>query len=685
MKVLKLFKKYIPCIILIIIFLFVQAMGELRLPQYMSQIVDIGISKKGIENSIPLVLTEENFNKISTYNKNNNLLKNNYTFISKNNNVKIQNLKFIANQNLYILNSNTNDTNLNKFFIETLSKIYGEQYNINLSNLSNNEISNLSTNFILKEYETIGLDILHIQNNFIFNVGYKMIITTLLVISFAISVSFLASKISNKIAKTLRIDIFKKVMSFSNSELDKFSTASLITRSTNDISQIQNFTFISLRMLFFAPIMGIGALIKILNSNSNLIWIMILAILCLFIIIISLFRLVIPKFKVIQKLQDKLNLVSRESLTGILVIRAFSKENSEKERFDKINSEITKTNIFVYKIMGFMMPCLNIILNFSTILIIWFGAKQVEIKNMQVGDVMAFIQYSTNVIMSFLNISMISTNLPRAIISAKRVDEILSTESSIKAQKNNEPFKSSNGSIEFNNVYFKYPNAKDYSLKNISFKIDSGKTTAFIGSTGSGKTSILNLLLRFYDPTKGSIKVDDTDIKNVNLKELRNRIGYVSQKSLLFSGSIEYNLKFSNPNLSDKELIEACDIAQANNFILEKEDKFKSNISQGGSNISGGQKQRLSIARALVKKCNIFIFDDSFSALDYKTDKSLRAKLKEKMKDKTFLIVSQRISTIKDASKIIVLDKNEIVGIGTHDELLKSCYTYKQIVDSQSF
>ena len=473
-------------------------------------------------------------------------------------------------------------------------------------------------------------------------------------------------------------------MSFSNTEMDKFSTASLITRSTNDIQQVQMLMVMMLRVVIYSPIIAIGGIIKVTKTNTSMTWIIAVAVIAILSLVMILFIVVMPKFKVVQKLVDRVNLVTREILTGIPVIRAFSTQKYEEKRFDKANLDLTKTNIFVNRVMACMMPAMMLVMNGISVLIMWNGAHGVDSGAMQVGDMMAFIQYTMQIIMSFLMISAISIMLPRAAVCVQRVDEVISTDLIIEDKEQTENFKEDKkGYIEFNNVSFKYPNAEEDVLSDISFVAKPGETTAFIGSTGSGKSTLINLIPRFYDVTEGSIKVDGVDVRNVSQHDLREKIGYVPQKGILFSGTIDSNLRYGREEATDVEIVRAAEIAQAMEFISSKPERFETEISQGGTNVSGGQKQRLSIARAIAKNPEIYIFDDSFSALDFKTDSALRKALKQETSDSTVLIVAQRISTILHADQIIVLDEGKVVGKGTHNELLKNCEVYKQIALSQ--
>ncbi len=521
--------------------------------------------------------------------------------------------------------------------------------------------------------------------NYILQTGLEMLGVALISIICAILITLLSSRVAAKLGKTIREKVFRKVLSFSRSELTQYSTASLITRSTNDVQQIQNLIAMMFRVLVYAPIMGVGAFIKVLTqSNNSMAWIIGVAILAILFIIGTLFIIAMPKFKRFQSLIDRINLVSREILTGLPVIRAFNKEKKEESRFEKANMDIRKTDTFISRIMSMMMPLLMFIMNSIMILIVWVGGHNVDEGVMQVGDMMAFIQYTMQILISFLFISMLSIMLPRAAVSANRIMEVLETEPSIKDKENVKKFDSNKkGLIEFKNVSFRYPDADTEILEDINFTAKPGQTTAIIGSTGSGKSTIVNLIPRFYDVTEGEILVDGVDIRDVAQTDLRERIGLVPQKGILFSGTIESNIKYTDSNMKDEEMVEAAKIAQAEEFIETKEDKYNAKIAQAGNNVSGGQKQRLAIARAIAKNPEIFIFDDSFSALDLKTDRKLREALSEKTKDKTVIIVAQRISTIMHAEQIIVMDEGKVVGIGNHEELMKNNEIYKQIALSQ--
>lgn len=538
--------------------------------------------------------------------------------------------------------------------------------------------------YVQQEYEALGVDVGAIQIQYIVITGLKMLGLALAAMLATIIVTLLASRTAAGVAKNLRNDVFQKVVSFSNQEFEKFSTASLITRSTNDIQQIQMLLVLLLRIVFYAPIVAVGGCVMALQKNSSMFWVIGVAVVAVLSLVVVLFSITMPRFKLMQKLVDKLNLVSREILSGLWVIRAFGTQKYEEKRFDGVNRDLTKTNLFVNRVMTCMMPAMMLTMNAVTVLIVWVGADKINAGGMQVGDLMAFIQYTMQIVMSFLMISMMSIMLPRATVSANRIQEVLETEVEIADPARPEGFvPSKTGEVEFQDVSFRYPGADEDVLENITFTAKKGETTAFIGSTGSGKSTLINLIPRFYDVTKGRILVNGRDVRDVTQHELRARIGYVPQKGVLFSGTIESNLKYGGDSISDRNMEQAAQIAQATEFIGAKPDGYQSEISQGGGNVSGGQKQRLSIARAIAKHPEIYIFDDSFSALDYKTDVALRKELKEKTAGATVLIVAQRISTILHAEQIIVLDEGKIVGKGTHEELLQSCEVYQQIALSQ--
>ena len=559
-----------------------------------------------------------------------------------------------------------------------------KQMNKKMDSMQDSIIEQAASSYIQDAYKHVGIDTDKIETNYILNTGAKMLALAFLGMAASIMVGLMASRVGAGVGRGLRENVFRKVVGFSNAEFDKFSTASLITRSTNDIQQIQLLIVMILRMVLYAPIMAVGGIWKVFHTNVSMSWIIGLAVVIIVIIVGFLFLVVMPKFKLIQNQVDKLNLVSREILTGLSVIRAFGTQKHEEERFDEANKDLTKTNLFVNRAMTFMMPLMMFVMNSITVLIVWIGGHSINDGVMQVGDMMAFIQYTMQIIMAFLMICMISVMLPRAAVSASRVDEVLTSETQICDPKQPKHIpKEGKGKVVFDHVCFRYPGAEEDVLHDISFTAEPGKTTAFIGSTGCGKSTLVNLIPRFYDVTGGKITIDGKDVREVSQHDLRDKLGYVPQKAVLFSGDIASNILYGNPDGSEAEMIEAAQIAQATEFIDQKKKKYKSPISQGGANVSGGQKQRLSIARAIAKHPDVYIFDDSFSALDYKTDATLRAQLKEKTADSTVMIVAQRISTILHADQIIVLEDGQIVGKGTHKELLRNCEAYYQIASSQ--
>lgn len=555
----------------------------------------------------------------------------------------------------------------------------------NINQMSDSIKEQAAISAVKQVYSNAGVDTSKLQNDYIFMAGMQMLGIALISMISAVLIMLLSSRVAAKLGKTLRDKVFKKVLSFSTAELREFSTASLITRSTNDIQQIQQLITLLFRVVVYAPIIGIGGFVKVLTTSDNsMAWIIGVAILAILFIVGTLFAIAMPKFKKLQDLIDKLNQVSREILTGLPVIRAFNKEKKEEARFEVSNNNLMKANIFVNRAMSMMMPLLMFVMSSISVLIVWVGAHNVDTGAMQVGDMMAFIQYTMQIVMAFLMISMISIMLPRASVSARRINEVIETVPSIKDKEETKKFNpDKKGLVEFKNVSFRYPDADTEILEDINFTAEPGKTTALIGSTGSGKSTVVNLIPRFYDVTGGELLVDGVNVKEVSQKDLRDIIGFVPQKGILFSGTIESNIKYSNENMSDDQMVKAAEIAQATEFIEGKENKYKDPIAQGGSNVSGGQKQRLSIARAIAKDPEIFIFDDSFSALDFKTDSKLREALAEKTENKTVIIVAQRISTILNADKIIVLEEGKIVGQGTHEELMENNETYKQIALSQ--
>lgn len=739
-KLLKYLRPFAGAIIVAIMLLFVQAISDLSLPSYMSNIVNIGIQQKGIEDAVPKAIKSSELNKLLLFTNSDDkkVVEDNYKLIRKEELSDDDYEKYIkqypelANEDIYVLDTKSKDVkrklneilgrpmlitslfesgdanklmrdsgdfmatpegvdmaNMDPFMmlsnmpedqvLEIIKKI-----NEKLDEMPESMVTQSAVTYVREQYKELGIDIDKVQTNYLFMAGAKMLGVALIGTIAAVIVTFIAARIAAALGRNLRKDVFNKVVGFSNAEFDRFSTASLITRTTNDIQQIMMLIVMGLRIVFYAPILGIGGIVKVVKSGAGMGWVIVVAVVSILSLVGVLFVFAIPKFKMVQKLVDKLNLVTRESLTGMLVIRAFSTEKYEEEKFERANMNLTKANLFVNRAMSMMMPLMMFIMNGVTLLIVWVGSHRVDSGVMQVGDMMAFMQYVMQIIMAFLMISMVSVILPRALVSAGRVSEVLNTDIAIKNIENPVSFKvEEKGEIEFKNVSFKYPGADEYILKDINFKAKSGETTAFIGSTGSGKSTLINLIPRFYDVTSGEILIDGENIKNVSLHDLREKIGFVPQKGMLFSGTIESNLKYGGEHISDQYMHKAAEIAQATEFISSKESGFNTEISQGGTNVSGGQKQRLAIARALAKNSEIFIFDDSFSALDFKTDAKLRKAINEELSDSTLLIVAQRISTIMNADQILVLDEGKVVGKGTHKELMENCEVYRQIALSQ--
>ena len=719
LKILKNLKQSWLSVVIIILLLCIQASVDLELPNYTSKIVNEGIQSGGIEDAVPNIITYKDMETILFFSEDDEKILENYS-LENDNTYNIKSIKKTEREELSdllikpIIISQTiqNEETASKIKEQILANVPDEQ-KVMFENLTLLEIMekmpqeqvkqmlNESTKqidemqdsikkqaaigYVKTIYQKAGVDTDELQMKYIFITGLKMLGLALISMSSAVVIMFLSNRVGAKLSRTLREKVFNKVLSFSNKELREFSTASLITRSTNDIQQIQQLMAMLFRTVVYAPIIGIGGIVKVLTqSNTSMAWIIGVAVISILMLVSVLFIIAMPKFKKLQDLTDKLNEVSREILTGKSVIRAFNTEEKEEKRFDNANVDLTKSNIFVNRTMSIMMPMLIFIMNGISILIIWVGGHNVDQGIMQVGDMLAFIQYTMQIVMSFLMISMISVMLPRASVSANRIMKVLETEPDIKDKETTKKLDSSKkGLVQFKNVSFRYPDADTELLEDINFTAESGKTTAIIGSTGSGKSTIVNLIPRFYDVTGGELLVDGVNVKDLSQKELRDVIGFIPQKGILFSGTIESNIKYSNPNMSDQKMQEAAEIAQAIEFIDGKEDKYKSEIAQGGSNVSGGQKQRLSIARAIAKDPEIFVFDDSFSALDFKTDAALREALAKRTQNKTCIIVAQRISTILNADKIVVLDDGKIVGQGTHKELIKNNEIYRQIALSQ--
>ena len=745
LKVLKNLKKSWTSVIVIVILLCIQATTDLALPDYTSKIVNTGIQSGGIEEAVPKVISKEDMENLLIFTDKDDEILNNYDLIDKETSSYQEKIikKYLGkdydykDKQIYILKdledekkdelvnlmseplleytAVTNEETANKIkeqMIQNMPKMSAQntlnlqnmnvvdllkqmpteqkeamlnEFTKNISQMSDSIKEQAAISAVKQVYSNVGVDTSKLQNDYIFMAGMQMLGIALISMISAVLIMLLSSRVAAKLGKTLRDKVFKKVLSFSTAELREFSTASLITRSTNDIQQIQQLITLLFRVVVYAPIVGIGGFIKVLTTSDNsMAWIIGVAILAILFIVGTLFAIAMPKFKKLQDLIDKLNQVSREILTGLPVIRAFNKEKKEEARFEVSNKDLMKANIFVNRAMSMMMPLLMFVMSSISVLIVWVGAHNVDTGAMQVGDMMAFIQYTMQIVMAFLMISMISIMLPRASVSARRINEVIETVPSIKDKEETKKFNpDKKGLVEFKNVSFRYPDADTEILEDINFTAEPGKTTALIGSTGSGKSTVVNLIPRFYDVTGGELLVDGVNVKEVSQKDLRDIIGFVPQKGILFSGTIESNIKYSNENMSDEQMVKAAEIAQATEFIEGKENKYKDPIAQGGSNVSGGQKQRLSIARAIAKDPEIFIFDDSFSALDFKTDSKLREALAEKTENKTVIIVAQRISTILNADKIIVLEEGKVVGQGTHEELMQNNETYKQIALSQ--
>ena len=734
----KYLKPYTTLLLVAIVLLFAQANFDLALPDYLSRIVNYGIQQGGVENAIPVAIRQSEMDRVvifmSAADKASVL--NDYTLVDQNSpdyGTYIKKYPALANQPVYVLNKidQAEIDRLNPIMakailtVSTIEQVVANPakatqmgnrlgFDISkippgtdvfalLSNLSpaqlsqmtdaiNKQFEALGNSMIIQaaiapvkaEYEALGMNTAGLQNNYFLRVGGIMLLLTLLSGACTIVVGYLSAKTAAGMARDVRRDVFKNVESFSSAEFNQFSTASLITRSTNDITQIQMVVVMIVRMVFYAPILGIGGIIRVLGKDSSMWWLIAVAVLVLIGLILTVFSIALPRFRIIQKLVDRLNLVARENLSGMMVIRAFNMQPFEEERFDKANLDLTAISLFINRLMVVMMPIMMLIMNGLAISIIWIGSHQVAQANMQVGDMIAFMQYAMQIVMSFLFLSMLFIILPRASVSADRIADVLDTELTIKDPEKPKqlpaPFK---GNIEFRDVSFRYPGADEDVLHNINFTARPGQTTAFIGSTGSGKSTIINLFPRFYDVTEGAILVDGMDIREITQHDLRDKIGYVPQKGVLFSGTIESNLRYADEDAPEAMLTDAIDIAQVTEFVNSKPEGVEAEISQSGMNVSGGQKQRLSIARAMVKKPPIYIFDDSFSALDFKTEAALRKALKEKTGESTVLVVTQRVSTIMNAEQIIVLEEGKIVGKGTHRELMETCETYKEIALSQ--
>ena len=702
MKLMKYLKGFTLPLIFLVIILGVRVVAELELPTYTSNIVDIGIQQKGIKDAVPNKISEKSLNTLELFMTDDEVkkVKDNYK----------------KEGNFYKLNNISDDVRkeLNDIFKETMTIVLGaKKQNTDLTqveqgvklgivdkgtlidqrkkavsslgNASDMMLKQAGISFVKEEYSEVGIDTNEIRNSYLKEVGLMMIFVTFISGLGSIISNFISSRIASRVAFNLREKLYNKVLSFSKQDIDKFSTASLITRSTNDIQQIQNALNMFLFIAFYAPMMALWGIYKVTQTDTGMTWIIAVGVGLLGLLLGIITVLVMPKFKIMQKLVDRVNLVTRELLTGISVIRVFGREKHEEERFDKENVTLRNNQLFVNRTMSALFPAIMLIMNGISLLIIWVGGKNIDAGSIQVGDMMAFITYTMQIVMSFLFFTFLMIQLPRAEVAASRIDEVLGTDITVLDNENiqDDKLSSVHGALKFEDVSFTFDGADSPVLSNITFEAEVGKTTAIIGSTGSGKSTLLHLIPRYFDATAGRITIDGVDIRDVSMNKLRNLLGFVPQKGVLFSGTIESNIKFGDENITDEEMKTAAEIAQATEFILAKEEKYNSEISQGGSNVLGGQKQRLSIARALAKNPKILLFDDSFSALDYKTDVKLRKTLKEKMKDTTTIIVAQRIATILHADKIIVMNEGRVVGEGKHKELLSSCPTYLEIAESQ--
>lgn len=692
-------------IVFVIVLLIVQAQCDLSLPEYTSKIIDTGIQNQGIEHGVPELITGEEYQKLtmfmtkeeqadweSIYEETDD---GNYhltitedperwteadqefqTVILLNASMRKMSEESLQTMTEKMLQAQESDR-------DQMIRQMREEMESQTEQIGSTMLTSIAISYAAEEYQAAGGDIHALQRQYLLKTGGKMLALTLLMAAAAIAAGFLAARIGAKVGMELRGKVFKKVVTFTNREMDQFSTASLITRSTNDIQQVQMVSTMMLRMLIYAPILGIGGVIHVLNTGAGMEWIILVAVVTILVFVGILMKIAMPKFKQMQQKVDGLNLISREILTGLMVIRAFVREDVEEERFDEANKDLTKTMLFTNRVMTFMMPVMMLLMNGVSVLIVWVAANRIDAGVMQVGTMTAFITYTMQIVMAFLVICMFSIMLPRAGVAVNRIEEVLDTEVLVQDAEGAGELTDVKGYVEFHHVDFKYPGAEECVLEDIDFTAEPGKTTAIIGSTGCGKSTLIQLIPRFYDVTNGRITIDGTDIREVTQESLRNQIGLVPQKGILFSGTIASNLRFGKEDATEAELEKAAEIAQATEFINEKSEKYDSSIAQGGSNVSGGQKQRLSIARAIAKNPKIYIFDDSFSALDFKTDAALRKALGDNVKDSTVIIVAQRISTILHADQILVLDDGRIVGKGTHESLLKDCEVYQQIARSQ--
>jgi len=730
-NLMKFLKPFSGLIFIIFILLFAQAMSDLALPNYLSRIVNVGIQQNGIKNAAPEVMRASEMEKIERF-----MDKSDRAFVEKNYllldrqklspadcKTYLKKYPGLEHEKLYVLNikDEVETDRLNAVFLAPVMTVYtiektgissltgnsampgdldpyayldqlpsGEREALlktmrqNISGIESGLINQTAINYISNEYETVGLNVAGIQRGYIMSTGGFMLIFAFLGTVCSITVGFLSARIAAGFGRDTRKRLFGRVEQFSNMEFDRFTTASLITRTTNDTEQIQIFLVMMLRMVFYAPMMAVGAIIMVLREDVSMLWLIAIGVVFIIMMICVEFYVAIPRFKIIQKLVDRLNQVTREILTGLMVIRAFNSQKYQEAKFDEANRDLTKITMFINGVMVIMMPVMMLIMNGVMLSIIWFGAHRIEMGALQVGSMMAFMQYAMHIIMSFLIVSVTFMMMPRAGVSAQRISEVIETEPAVRDPENPAKFDPDRkGHVEFQNVSFKYPGADDYVLRDVSFRAVPGETIAFVGGTGSGKSTLINLIPRFYDVTEGRIVIDGADIRDVTQHDLREKIGYVPQKSMLFSGTIESNIKYADENASYEDVRKAADISQSIEFIDQNEDGFKAGIAQGGANLSGGQKQRLSIARAIAGKPDIYIFDDSFSALDFKTDAALRRVLKEETRNSTVMIVGQRISTIMNADRIVVIHKGNVAGIGSHKTLMEECDVYRELALSQ--
>ena len=711
-KLMKYLKRSAGYIVLIIALLFLQAYCDLSLPNYTSNIINVGIQQNGIEDSVPEKIRKTSMDSLKLFMEEDDAKTVDGFYEEEGDDLVLKDkiskedreeLNDIFGKPMMIVSTLTSDSEESKAALAKMGIPEGtdplaalsqmpavalaamkEQVGEKIDKMQESIITQAGVSYVRAEYEAMGEDVDAIQMDYMKATGIRMVLMALVTMMAAVCVVFLSSRVAASMGHDLRGLVYNKVIGFSSREYHKFSTASLITRCTNDIQQIQQVMAMMFRIVLYAPILGIGGVIRVLQRDSSMTWILGVAIVLIMAFMGLLFRIAMPKFTALQTMVDKLNLVTREILTGIPVIRAFIREKHEEERFEDANITLTKTNLFVNRCMTFMMPVMMLIMNAVSVLTIYSGSYAVDSGSMQVGDVMAFIQYAMQIIMSFLMITAMSIMLPRANVSARRINEVLETEVSVRDPEDPvQPSQDVKGTVEFDHVSFAYPEAGENVITDISFKAEKGETVAIIGSTGSGKSTLINLIPRFYDATEGSVKVDGVDVREMTQKDVRDRIGYVPQKGVLFSGTIDSNIRYGKTEIPEDAVKKAAEVAQATEFIDTKPERYKTPIAQGGSNVSGGQKQRLSIARAIAKDPEIFIFDDSFSALDFKTDSTLRKALKEHTKEATTIIVAQRISTILNADKILVLDDGHMAGIGSHKELMKSCEVYRQIAMSQ--